>query len=300
VGKLTEENIKEIIEKYNEGMSLTAIAEMFSASRTTITNKVKEAGVYRDHSNTKQCELCGKEFKTGAYAYNIQKYCSTVCKSAVARSKMDKPKKELIIKECVNCNKSFQAKGTHYILCSDECRNQYRIKERNRRRKIKLYKYYCPECDKQGYSRYKKVYCSNKCADTSYRRKRQYKQRRLKKCVYCKKFHYKNRLCCSEQCSKKNMRLNHQILKSKRMTIARQNGQFNADIDIYKLIERDGEQCYLCGDAVSFDYHYNDPKYPTIEHVLAISNGGTHSWDNVKVACRYCNNKKGTKIINFN
>ncbi|KTW22503.1 hypothetical protein NS341_07555 [Staphylococcus xylosus] len=68
-------------------------------------------------------------------------------------------------------------------------------------------------------------------------------------------------------------------------------------MDIYKLIERDGKQCYLCGDAVSFDCHYNSPKYPTIEHVLAIANGGTHSWENVKVACRDCNTRKGTKTL---
>ncbi|MFV5908625.1 HNH endonuclease [Staphylococcus arlettae] len=46
-----------------------------------------------------------------------------------------------------------------------------------------------------------------------------------------------------------------------------------------------------------FDLHYLDPKYPTIEHVLAIKNGGTHSWDNVKVACRDCNIRKSTTMV---
>ncbi|RQM94427.1 hypothetical protein COR53_07845 [Staphylococcus pettenkoferi] len=81
------------------------------------------------------------------------------------------------------------------------------------------------------------------------------------------------------------------------MILARKNGQFDADIDIYKLIERDGGRCYLCGDDVLFSYNFNHPKYPTIEHVVPISKGGTHSWDNVMVACRDCNTRKKTKSL---
>src|SRR5699024_11540900 len=100
-----------------------------------------------------------------------------------------------------------------------------------------------------------------------------------------------------EECKRKADKIKDELRKSGRLKKARSNGQFDADIDIYKLIERDGEYCYLCGDGVHFNNHYNDPKYPTIEHVLAIANGGTHSWDNVKVACRDCNNHKGTKTL---
>ena len=72
------------------------------------------------------------------------------------------------------------------------------------------------------------------------------------------------------------------------------NGEFNKDITIYKLIERDGERCYLCGENVLFSLDRYDLRYPTIEHVIPISRGGTHSWDNVKVACRDCNLRKST------
>lgn len=37
--------------------------------------------------------------------------------------------------------------------------------------------------------------------------------------------------------------------------------------------------------------------YPTIEHIIPISNGGVHSWDNVKLAHFRCNCKKGVREI---
>lgn len=60
-------------------------------------------------------------------------------------------------------------------------------------------------------------------------------------------------------------------------------------ITIDKLIERDGNICYICGIRTSTKGGSYDPKYPNIEHVIPRAKGGTHTWDNVKVACRYCN-----------
>lgn len=35
--------------------------------------------------------------------------------------------------------------------------------------------------------------------------------------------------------------------------------------------------------------------YPSIDHVIPISKGGRHSWDNVKLAHRLCNSVKSNK-----
>ncbi|OQW46102.1 MAG: hypothetical protein A4S09_16845 [Proteobacteria bacterium SG_bin7] len=34
----------------------------------------------------------------------------------------------------------------------------------------------------------------------------------------------------------------------------------------------------------------------TIDHVVPISKGGRHEWDNVVAACGQCNNRKGNKM----
>ena len=290
MAKYTEKEIETIIEMYHQGYYYSEIGEQLGRKGKAIGAKVKQLGLTREPIN-KNCETCGKEFIITTTLG--KRFCSENCKHTARRNRNPKPPK---IANCKYCNSSYIKRYTS-LYCSDECRKEHYRKQYNRKRTIKLYRYKCIECGKHGYSKRKKDYCSDKCSDRAYSKKKSIKQRRLKKCAYCNKWHYKSRVYCSDECSRKNMKRNQVIAKTKRMNKARQNGQFDADIDIYKLIERDGEQCYLCGDSVSFNVHYNDPKYPTIEHVLAIANGGTHSWDNVKVACRDCNNNKGTKTL---
>lgn len=76
------------------------------------------------------------------------------------------------------------------------------------------------------------------------------------------------------------------------------------NIELKTLFKRDNGICYLCGNKCSFDdYHWTNGfkvvqnHYPTVDHVLAIANGGTHTWDNVKLACFSCNSKKGKKNL---
>ena len=158
----------------------------------------------------------------------------------------------------------------------------------------------CVICKKQftpPISHPQKEYCSTYCIEHKRTMKRRLKNRKLKKCIYCNNWHYRLYTTCSYECSIKNKKIKMNIAKDKRMSIAKNNGIFDKDIDIYKLSNRDGCECYLCNKVLDFDGHYNDLDYPTIEHVIPIAKGGTHSWDNVKVACRQCNNKKGIKII---
>lgn len=81
-------------------------------------------------------------------------------------------------------------------------------------------------------------------------------------------------------------------IKVSRRKLAMRNGKVDRGINIKKLIERDGNVCYLCKEPTDECGGVYDNKYPNIEHVVPISKGGTHTWDNVKVACRHCNVKK--------
>lgn len=75
------------------------------------------------------------------------------------------------------------------------------------------------------------------------------------------------------------------------------NGHYDDDITIQGLIARDGNKCYLCNKEVEFNNDSCSPRYPNIEHIKPRSKGGTHSYDNVKVACRDCNVRKGTRYV---
>ncbi len=52
------------------------------------------------------------------------------------------------------------------------------------------------------------------------------------------------------------------------------------------VFARDGGRCQYCGAPAD-----------TIDHVLAKSRGGTHTWDNVVAACRTCNSRKGNCLL---
>ncbi|MGO9652805.1 HNH endonuclease [Mycobacterium sp.] len=79
---------------------------------------------------------------------------------------------------------------------------------------------------------------------------------------------------------------------------ARLKGADRADRGIsYKALrERDGSKCYHCGAEMSFDtkkYGEYEPRRATIEHIVPISRGGLHIWDNVALACWECNIRRG-------
>ena len=61
------------------------------------------------------------------------------------------------------------------------------------------------------------------------------------------------------------------------------------------LAERDGAKCALCGEPVSFDLTWPDPMYPTRDHIVPFSLGGSDDPDNLQLAHSRCNRRKFTK-----
>jgi hypothetical protein len=55
------------------------------------------------------------------------------------------------------------------------------------------------------------------------------------------------------------------------------------------VLERDDGVCAICGDDV-------DPFHFTIDHVIPLSAGGEHSYENVQLAHRDCNTRKGATV----
>ncbi|WP_153301198.1 HNH endonuclease [Priestia flexa] len=77
----------------------------------------------------------------------------------------------------------------------------------------------------------------------------------------------------------------------------KQNGKIDWDISIERLMKRDKGICYLCNESVDIKLDPNHDYYPSIEHVIPVAKGGTHSWDNVKLAHRKCNYLKSDEVI---
>lgn len=135
------------------------------------------------------------------------------------------------------------------------------------------------------------------------KRKCEAEEHRHRICAYCGT-HFvidKRRNFCSDICARKyNNKTRDNIRRNKI-----KESKVNSGITIERLIKRDGCKCWLCGKPVNKnDYEVRSSgtfiagaSYPSIDHVVALANGGSHSWDNVRITHMRCNTIKRDKLI---
>jgi hypothetical protein len=99
----------------------------------------------------------------------------------------------------------------------------------------------------------------------------------------------KNKKYCSVECTKREMNRRKEVNRRHRL---KRNGKVDYSITLGKLIKRDKGRCALCGKKVNIKVHSNHEYYPSIDHILPVSKGGTHTWHNVQLAHRRCNTLK--------
>lgn len=89
---------------------------------------------------------------------------------------------------------------------------------------------------------------------------------------------------CSLMCSSRHWKRNNKHKKRGRLT--KEDDLMAISIDF--LIKISGGRCEMCG--VTCERTKDSlPTQATIDHVVPLSHGGTHTWDNVQLLCRYCN-----------
>ena len=107
------------------------------------------------------------------------------------------------------------------------------------------------------------------------------------------------RLYCSFICSKKTelFKASKKSSKLKRKAIKRgANG--GESINPLKVFADAGWKCQICNKSTPQRLRGSIHKRaPELDHVVALSNGGTHTWVNVQCACRECNGWKSNKIV---
>lgn len=74
---------------------------------------------------------------------------------------------------------------------------------------------------------------------------------------------------------------------------------FDTNITLKKVYDKFDGVCQLCGEKTDWEDVINGhirKNYPTVDHVVPLSKGGTHTWDNVQLAHMACNSKKHDKL----
>ena len=124
-------------------------------------------------------------------------------------------------------------------------------------------------------------------------------QMEVRFCKRCGAFFYPktaNQIFCTLDCQRSLLHQIHDIKRKRRV------GENADDIPLDEVYRKYNGICYLCGGKCDFDdYEWvNGHKnvhgnYPSREHVIPLSKGGSHTWDNVKLAHIRCNSSKGVR-----
>lgn len=211
-----------------------------------------------------QCKGCGKTFNRPARGKDAMLYCSRECayahSSQWVRTNPDKPGPRSLVyfNTCKQCGKQWTARRKN-TLCSDECA--------------------------------KALACSkDRCRGVAN------KALRGRSCKCCgaqftPEYGDKRTSFCSIVCS---TRLGRRIGKAKRKALER--GVEADNIDPFKVFDRDGWRCQICGKATPRarrgTIHSNAPE---LDHRVPTTRGGGHVYSNVQCACRQCNGEKSNR-----
>lgn len=256
---------------------------------------------------TKTCLYCGKEFHT---TYKDRKYCTSTC---AARHAGDQRKGEYF---CEYCGKPrYSDHPNRNRFCSRECAIKYRMiqylptkiaKEKavREKREQELTKV-CPNCGVVFIAGVQhQRFCSYQCQYEASLTKshNDYVMNyipRVFTCAECGKEvitvpNDRIRVFCSEECCNKNWKRIYKRNREKQVREA-----FVENVDLWSVYNRDEGICAICGLPVP---DINDPANvwsPTVDHIVPLSVGGSHSYHNCQLSHRLCNCFKGqeTKFV---
>lgn len=262
------------------------------------------------------CEICEEKFSG-----RKRKYCSKHCSDEARRTRNrnrwreDNPSwDERITSTCEHCSKEFNhsKRVPNAKFCSDECRYTYRsrtegrrpladvIKERKEQARItfetnerrRLVKNIIRLIENEINQKEMSIERENKIKELT------------RPCVECGNTFYNpspNVLTCSSECSRKRTR---RISRMKYKGRINKYNLVDKDISLVRLYKKADGVCYICNEHCNWSdkevteegYTIVGDSYPTIEHVIPLSKGGKHSWNNVKLSCMRCNTLKRDKL----
>lgn len=211
-------------------------------------------------SETCICKYCGNEFNPKGYDRTT--YCSRECAYTDRKAKPKEKEIKPLIK-CIICGNEFEGAGKY---CSDECRKEkakqnYRINKKEK---------YIP------------------------------KPKTTKICDHCKTQYKTNRQAskyCSDKCSKSAWYVSETKKEERRRYRARKANAYVAPVNTIEIYKRDKGICQICNKKVNSKLVYPHPLSISLDHIIPLSQGGTHEPRNVQLAHFKCNSVKSDGVI---
>lgn len=260
----------------------------------------------------KTCNRCGAPLGKGRY-----KWCSTECKDGtkMTRAEYRQSVKAKPDSTCEQCGAAYKsnlgglslARGHKSRFCSRECLAKHR-EAVSAPKFSPVFLLVCRVCDRRFYSKNRlRQHCSDGCrkatgrnsARESYLRRANV-DRSPRKCKCCGNmfepaYGNKKREFCSAACAK---RFSSRLRGKNHRRRARSYGVTYEPVNPIAVFERDGWRCKLCGVKTPKRLRGTlDPSAPELDHIIPLSKGGAHSYENTHCACRKCNGNKGDRPL---
>ena len=219
-------------------------------------------------------------------------------------------------KTCAHCGEPMNGRLANAMYCGRACKlkawkasNQERWAELNGQytplaRKVSAYHArYCPHCGMAFGGRRPRTHCSDKCEHAArYAANPVSVAPSSRTCPICRSVFapvdaasMQSRMC-SPECVDRARRKLHAIGKQQRA--ARMRGVLSERVDPFRVFDRDGWRCRLCGvrtPKAKRGTYDNDA--PELDHIIPLSKGGAHSYLNTQCACRKCNGAKSDRPL---
>lgn len=125
-----------------------------------------------------------------------------------------------------------------------------------------------------------------------------------KRCTKCKESKYldmfppKGTKCSDCKIEEKETSKRRQRTQQQRRNHSIRASMKEADWELFtpeEIFRKDGYVCGICLKSIPKGAKYPDPLSPSLDHILAIANGGLHTKGNVQAAHLRCNLKKGAR-----
>ena len=206
------------------------------------------------------------------------------------RDKLKLSKKEgKICKICVGCQRQF------YIFPSQNKRGR---KYCSRKCMLSMSPRICKACGMQflAAKKSKKKFCGSKCPAQSV----------TYNCIVCNAEVTRPRVFgygkyCTFTCRREDIGEAAELLPNglpKPINAKRQYYTKDGDlIDKYDVFEFYDWICIVCDERIDKELCWPDQYSATLDHVVPLSRGGTHTWDNVAPAHLLCNHTKNDGVL---
>lgn len=280
---------------------------------------------YGKTSYSRICKYCGAEFI--AYRKN-KEYCSRRCKDVAIKVRKGikcNTSTEPYHKICVICGSAFDTFRDAAVTCSEKCARARRIGyDPNTKRintveewvnaaqggfeyvshtggRIKIKCKRCGNVIERAYStvKHKNVECEY-CKEVKQLQEARQKMacflialkdaRTPRRCANCGKMftsNYPTQKYCSDKCKS--------VGKTHRSRCRHYGVYCDPSVTRIKVVRRDKNICQICGktcDPNDRRWGTLGANFPTLDHIIPLAKGGTHTWDNVQYACASCNSYK--------